>query len=132
MSLLGRHSDGCPSLQACFKLGLQVSEHAFHAALAAKTRFAVTPKANSSVKQTPAAEVQLSIDAQGQFFVGREAIPADALERTLRQLAGQDPPPQLYIRGDQSVRYAAVVQAMSAAQRAGLTRIGFMTEAQQP
>lgn len=90
------------------------------------------PKASSSIKQAPAAEVQLSIDAQGQFFVGREAIPADALERTLRQLASQDSPPQLYIRGDQSVRYAAVVQAMSAAQRAGLTRIGFVTEAQQP
>lgn len=39
---------------------------------------------------------------------------------------------QLYIRGDKKVPYEQVAWAMTAAQRAGLSRIGFVTESRQP
>jgi biopolymer transport protein ExbD len=90
------------------------------------------PRVSSSQNKTPPENLQLAVDAQGQFFLGQQAIAADALEGALRKHAGKDPQPQLYIRGDKKVPYEHVAEAMSAAQRAGLAKIGFVTEARQP
>ena len=42
--------------------------------------------------------------------------------------AAKEPQPDLHIRGDKEVRYERVAQAMAAAQRAGVRKIGFVTE----
>ena len=90
------------------------------------------PRASSTRDKTPPDNLQLSVDAQGQFFLGGQAVAADALEERLREQAAREPQPQLYIRGDKKVPYAYVAQAMTAAQRAGLGRIGFVTEGARP
>lgn len=90
------------------------------------------PRASSSRDNTPPENLQLAVDAQGQFFLGKQAIAADALEPALREQAAKDPQPQLYIRGDKNVPYEYVAEAMTAAQRAGLTKIGFVTEGKRP
>lgn len=80
----------------------------------------------------PPENLQLGIDASGQYFLGTQAVAADALEGALRAHASREPQPQLYIRGDRQVPYAHVAEAMSAAQRAGLASIGFVTEDRTP
>ncbi len=90
------------------------------------------PRASSSRDQTPTDKLQLSVDAQGRFFLDEQAVAADALQERLREQAAREPQPQLYIRGDKNVPYEHVAQAMTAAQRAGLSRIGFVTEGQRP
>ncbi len=90
------------------------------------------PHAATVRSRTPPENLQLAVDSQGQFFLDRQAIAADALESVLREHASHDPQPQLYIRGDKKVPYEHVAQAMTAAQRAGLTQIGFVTEGKQP
>ena len=90
------------------------------------------PRASSSRDQTPPDKLQLSVDAQGQFYLDQQAVGADALQERLREQAAREPQPQLYIRGDKNVPYEHVAQAMTAAQRAGLSRIGFVTEGQRP
>jgi biopolymer transport protein ExbD len=90
------------------------------------------PRASSSRDQTPTDKLQLSVDAQGRFFLDQQAVSADALQERLREQAAREPQPQLYIRGDKNVPYEHVAQAMTAAQRAGLSRIGFVTEGQRP
>jgi biopolymer transport protein ExbD len=86
------------------------------------------PRASSTRDKTSPDKLQLAVDAQGQFFLGQQALAADALEDALRAQAAKDPQPQLYIRGDKKVAYDYVAQAMMAAQRAGLSHIGFVTE----
>ena len=90
------------------------------------------PRASSTRDKTPPDNLQLAVDAQGQFFLSKQAIAADALEDALREQAAKDPQPQLYIRGDKKVPYEHVAQAMTAAQRAGLSKIGFVTESARP
>ena len=90
------------------------------------------PRTLSSQDKTPPENLQLTVDSQGQFFLGQQPVAADALEDALREHTGKDPQPQLYIRGDKKVAYEHVAQAMSAAQRAGLAKIGFVTEGQKP
>jgi biopolymer transport protein ExbD len=90
------------------------------------------PRTPSSQDKTLPENLQLAVDSQGQFFLGQQPVAADALEDALREQAAKDPQPQLYIRGDKKVAYEHVAQAMTAAQRAGLTKIGFVTEGQKP
>ena len=90
------------------------------------------PRTSSTKDKTPPENLQLAIDPQGQFFLGKQAIAADALEDVLREQALKDPQPQLYIRGDKKVPYEHVAEAMSAAQRAGLAKIGFVTDGRKP
>lgn len=90
------------------------------------------PRTPSSQDKTPPENLQLAVNSQGQFFLGQQPVGADALEDALREHAAKDPQPQLYIRGDKKVAYEHVAQAMSAAQRAGLAKIGFVTEGPKP
>jgi biopolymer transport protein ExbD len=89
------------------------------------------PRTSSSKDISPPDNLQLAVDAQGQFFLGKQPVSSDALESILREHAAKAPQPQLYIRGDKKVPYQHVAEAMSAAQRAGLSKIGFVTDAEQ-
>lgn len=90
------------------------------------------PQAGSAPDKTPPENLQLTVNAQGQFFLGKQALAADALEDALRPHASRQPQPGLYIRGDKQVPYEQVALAMAAAQRAGLQKIGLVTEGKAP
>ena len=86
------------------------------------------PRASSEREQTRPETVRLSVDASGQYFWNGAAVSDDALLNLLQAEGGRQPQPELHIRGDRAVRYERVAQAMAAAQRAGLRKIGFITE----
>jgi biopolymer transport protein ExbD len=86
------------------------------------------PAAASAREQLTPQAVQLSIDAQGQYFWNNAPIADAALPLALRAEAAKPVPPELRLRGDRHVRYERVAQAMAAAQQAGLKTIGFVTE----
>ena len=75
-----------------------------------------------------AVTVDLTVDAQGQYHWNREAVSDEALRERLATAALQQPQPELHLRGDKAVPYERVAQLLAAAQRAGLTRLGFVTE----
>ena len=88
------------------------------------------PTATSQPQQTKPETLQLSVDAQGTYFLNQASVSTDALPGVLQAEAAKDPQPELHIRGDKAVRYEFVARAMAAAQQAGLRKIGFITEPQ--
>ncbi|MGQ0711756.1 MAG: ExbD/TolR family protein [Rhodoferax sp.] len=86
------------------------------------------PQASASPQAQHPQIATLSVDAAGAYFLQQEPISGDALDTHMRKLAQQEPQPELHIRGDRAVRYEAVATAMASAQRAGLRKIGFITE----
>jgi len=72
--------------------------------------------------------IRLSVDAQGDYYWNEALVEAAALPGLLQAEAVREPQPELHIRGDKAVRYERVAQVMAAAQRAGLRKIGFVTE----
>ncbi|MBH1965959.1 MAG: biopolymer transporter ExbD [Comamonadaceae bacterium] len=72
--------------------------------------------------------LNLSVQADGSYFLGEERISDDALPARLAAESTKEPQPELHIRGDKEVRYERVAMAMAAAQQAGLKKIGFITE----
>ena len=86
------------------------------------------PRATNQPEDVKPITVNLSVDATGQYHWGQDAISDQELDTRLSAEAAKDPQPDLHIRGDKEVRYERVAQAMAAAQRAGVRKIGFVTD----
>lgn len=86
------------------------------------------PRASSAALQIKPQTLRLNVDAAGRYFLNDTPIADNELAPRLKAAAQQDPQPDLHLRGDKSVRYERVAQAMAAAQQAGLRKIGFITE----
>lgn len=86
------------------------------------------PRAASEREVIQPETIRLSITADGRYHWNEADIADDDLEPRLRQEAAKDPQPDLHIRGDKDVRYDRVAKAMAAAQRAGVRKIGFVTD----
>jgi len=86
------------------------------------------PRATNQPEDTKPATVQLGITADGKYSWNGQEIGDEQLETNLQTEAAKEPQPDLHIRGDKEVRYERVAQAMASAQRAGVKKIGFVTD----
>ncbi len=72
--------------------------------------------------------VTLVVDRAGQAFLNDKAVALDELARSLTLTAGQNPDTEVQLRADSAVPYGKIVEVMGVAQKAGLSRIGFVAE----
>ena len=86
------------------------------------------PKASSSANITQPDNVQLGVKADGQIYWNGDAIDEAGLAARLGAAATLEPQPELHIRAERTAQYERVARVMSAAAKAGLTRIGFITD----
>jgi biopolymer transport protein ExbD len=86
------------------------------------------PKASSNPNLTQPDHIELGIREDGALFWNGEPAERDALPERLRAAADLQPQPELHIRADRHVHYERVAQVMSMAAKAGLARIGFVTD----
>ena len=89
------------------------------------------PRASNQPELVKPQTIRLSVDAAGAYYWNDAAVSDGQLALQLAAAAQQNPQPELHIRGDRAVRYERVAHAMAAAQRAGVHRIGFVTEPDQ-
>ena len=84
------------------------------------------------VKAAPAPSrpdaIRIAIDADGRYYWNDTLIDEASLGSRLADAAKAQPQPELHLRADKGTRYERLAQLMGAAQEAGLTRIGFVTE----
>ena len=86
------------------------------------------PVATNTPQVVKPETVRLSVDAQGTYYWNEAPVAEAALPGLLQAEAARNPQPELHIRGDKAVRYEHVATVMASAQRAGLRKIGFVTE----
>ena len=86
------------------------------------------PRAQNSPNLVKPETVTISVTADGAFHWNKLALDETALNERLAAAAHQQPQPEIQIRGDRRVPYENVVKAMSAAQRAGILKLGFITD----
>jgi biopolymer transport protein TolR len=73
--------------------------------------------------------VSLSVDSAGKVFLNDQPVTNDELAARLQKAAAENRDTEVQLRADQTVPYGKVVELMGIANKAGLTRIGFVTEA---
>lgn len=86
------------------------------------------PKASSTPNLTKRETIQLALRAGGDVFWNGDAIGMAALQERFVAASRVEPQPEVHIRADEKVEYGRVARAMSLAAKAGLTRIGFVTD----
>jgi biopolymer transport protein ExbD len=87
------------------------------------------PKETNQALQTKPENIRISIAKDGDMFWNNEYVPnADALFDKLKDEAVKVPQPEVLIRGDLAGRYESIGKAVFACQRAGIQKIGFVTE----
>ena len=86
------------------------------------------PKANSVRNEIKPESVQLSIDANGKIFWNSTAIDLKTFDGYAEKAAQKEPQPEINLRADKSVKYEYVAQVLAASRRAGLTKLGFVTD----
>jgi biopolymer transport protein ExbD len=87
------------------------------------------PKVRNEALKTKPENINLSINKDGQVFWNTTLIPdnADLLNR-LKEAAVRQPQPEVHVRADQGTRYEHVGRVILDAQRAGILKVGFITE----
>jgi biopolymer transport protein TolR len=90
------------------------------------------PQSEGAESGAVVSSVILVVDAQGELYLNDKAISTQALRTHLAGVARRDPQTELELRADASVPYGRVVEAMGLAQKAGLTRIGFVAQLAAP
>ena len=87
------------------------------------------PKTEGATPSEAPSVVAIGIDAQGRLFLGDQAATAEDLLAACKDAARRDPNTEVQLRADRTVPYGRVAEVMGWVQQAGLSRIGFVTEA---
>jgi biopolymer transport protein ExbD len=87
------------------------------------------PKERNLPTQTKPENIVIAVNREGEVFWGTERLPDnDTLVERLKAESKKEPQPEVHIRGDGEVRYESVGRVVLAAQRAGIFKVGFITE----
>ena len=87
------------------------------------------PKEINAPRQTKPENINISVNREGDIFWNEQRIPSvDALVAKLKTVSVLTPQPEVQIRGDGGARYEYVGKVVFACQRAGIVKIGFITE----
>jgi biopolymer transport protein ExbD len=106
-----------------FIITVPVMQHSVNIAL---------PRATSTPEDAKPQTIRLTVDAHGNYFWNDQPVADADLQPRLEAAAAREPQPELHLRGDKDARYERVAQALAAAQRAGLRKVGFVTEPKAP
>jgi biopolymer transport protein ExbD len=90
------------------------------------------PVASSQPNDIKPETVNLSIKADGTMYWNADPVDATAWQAKMDLAAVQTPQPEIHIRADGDLAYRNVAQIMADAARAGLTRLGFVTDPKNP
>lgn len=90
------------------------------------------PKASSAPNLTRPDNVQLAIEPDGSLFWNGEAVDRAELHRRLTAAGQRDPAPELHLHVDKAARYEVVAEVMADASKAGVAKIGFVTDPAAP
>ena len=80
-------------------------------------------------RQTKPENIEIAVTKDGDVYWGMQLVKDnDELVNRLKKIAVLTPQPEVHIRGDLAGRYEFVGRVVFAAQRAGIQKIGFVTE----
>jgi biopolymer transport protein ExbD len=88
------------------------------------------PRADNTPNLIKPDTVNLAVDADGTLHWNKSVVSSGELDQRLVAAAQKEPQPEIHIRGDRKANYEEVLKVMAAVQRAGILKLGFVTEPQ--
>ena len=87
------------------------------------------PKERVELRETKPENIVISVDPQSNIYWYDARIKnVDDLVDKLKKVSAKKPQPEVQIRGDLTAQYDGVGKILYACQRAGITKVAFITE----
>jgi biopolymer transport protein TolR len=86
------------------------------------------PASDAAQPNAAPAFVTVALSASGDLFLGEQKLERDALAARLGDAARDNPQLEVQLRADQAVAYGRVAELIGLLQKAGLSRIAFVTD----
>ena len=90
------------------------------------------PRTDAGQPNDTPAFIGLAVDPAGRVFLEDKPVTPEELAARLTQVAARNKETEIQLRADTTVPYGKIVELMGIANKAGLARIGFVTEAAPP
>jgi biopolymer transport protein ExbD len=91
------------------------------------------PRETNQPTQTKAQNINISVDSNGVIYWNQVKLAGlPALQARMLAVSGQVPQPGVEIWGDQNAHYQSIGEVLLACQRAGIQKIGFITQPPAP
>jgi biopolymer transport protein ExbD len=107
-------------LLVIFMAALPLSQRGLDVNLPAET--------NTPAQQTTNTQIVLSYTADRKISVNNQDVQLSQLEEKLREIFEERKEKTMFIIGDGTLRYGAIVQVIDAAKGAGVEKVGIVTE----
>jgi biopolymer transport protein ExbD len=87
------------------------------------------PQVSNEATKTKPENVVISVDADGGIFWNNVLVPStNELFERMAKVAVMQPQPEVHVRGDKTTRYEFIGRVIVTCQRAGILKVGFITE----
>lgn len=86
------------------------------------------PKVSTAPQLDKPDVVKLAVDAKGAYRINNVPVNDEALKKALDEMATHHPQPVVHIYGDKQVVYERVIKVMGMANKAGIEKVGFVTD----
>ncbi len=86
------------------------------------------PRASSAPSEETVDSVTLALDGAGGLYWNNTPIDQSALFGRLQEAVTADPELAVYLRADRDTRYEVLARIMADARRAGVARLGFISQ----
>jgi biopolymer transport protein TolR len=86
------------------------------------------PRAEGMALKMDENQMILSVTHEGLYFINETPIAEEQLESKLVAIAANNPNQQVFVKADGKVPYERVAQLIGAAKKAGIPRVGLVTQ----
>ena len=86
------------------------------------------PQAKSDALASDKKTKTVSLDVEGKIFLNNEPISLEDLERTLGNIAADDPETAVLIRGDERLDYGKIMSVVRILYKVKITRMALVTQ----
>jgi biopolymer transport protein ExbD len=90
------------------------------------------PKASSQPNDLRPQKVEFAIDAAGTLYWNGEPVSRAEAQKRFAAEGAKPQQPEIHLRADQAVAYRHVARALADAAKAGLTKVGFVSDPETP
>ena len=90
------------------------------------------PKASSQANDLRPEKVEFAIDAAGLYYWNGEPVSRAQAQQRFVAEGRKAIQPEVHLKADQGVAYRFVARTLADASKAGLTKVGFISEAETP
>jgi biopolymer transport protein TolR len=74
--------------------------------------------------------IVVSVDLNGQLFIGEEQVAEEDLVARLSEMKTSDPDVNVYVRGDKGIEYGQVMKVLGQVGQAGFPKVSLIAEAE--